>query len=111
MHFNPTRRVRQTRLPANALDDDSCLSEPKVVLLSDKIASDYRSLVGATNWICTLRMDCKFPQHVVAGHMQYPRVWDMYCAIWYLKYLVHTADYPLVLGGPIIDPQCMSGVV
>ena len=108
IHFNPTRRVRQTRLPANALDDDSCLSEPKLVLLSDKIASDYRSLVGATNWICTLRMDCKFPQHVVAGRMQSPRVWDMYCAIWYLEYLVHTVDYPLVLGGPIIDPQGMS---
>ena len=32
----------------------------------------------------------------------------MYCAIWFVEYLVHTADYPLVLGGPIIDPQGMS---
>ena len=106
IHFNPARRVRQTRLPANALDDDLC--ESKLVLLGDKMASEYRSFVSATNWICTLRMDCKFPQHVVAGRMQTPREWDMYCAMWYLEYLVHTAEYPLVLGGPIIDPQGMS---
>ena len=72
------------------------------------MSSEYKSLIGAKKWIASLRMNCKFPQHAVAGRMQSPRKWDMFCAIWYLEYVVHTADYPLVLGGPVIDPQGSS---
>ena len=105
---NPKRRRRQTMLPSNALDDDTSLSPEVIKTLSGKAITEYRSIVGAENWISSIRMDCKFAQHIVAGKMAEPRNWDLYCAIWYLEYLVETADYPLVLGGPIIDPQAMS---
>ncbi len=105
---NPQRRKRLTRLPSNALDADELLNEEVIQTLKGKLITDYRSLVGAENWISSIRMDCKFPQHVVAGRMANPRRWDLYCAIWYLEYLVETSDYPLVLGGPIVDPQAMS---
>ena len=95
-------------LPSNALDDDKSLSPEVIKTLSGKAITEYRSIVGAENWISSIRMDCKFAQHIVAGKMAEPRNWDLYCAIWYLEYLVETADYPLVLGGPIIDPQAMS---
>jgi hypothetical protein len=78
------------------------------VPLNGKDVTNYRGIVGSTNWVSLLRMDCKFYQHVVAGRMQNPRVWDMYCAVWYLEYLSYTDEYPLVLGGPIVDPQSMS---
>ena len=65
-------------------------------------------MVGALNWIASLRMNCKFPQHVVAGRTQSSRKWSMFCALWYLEYVVNTADYPLVLGGAVVDPQGSS---
>jgi hypothetical protein len=106
--YNRQRRTRLTRLPANALDDDLNFTEEQLSLLDYDSVSEYRSVVGALNWIASLRMDCKFPQHVVAGRMQSPREWDMFCAIWYLEYVINTADYPLVLGGPVVDPQGSS---
>ena len=104
--YNPKRRTRKTGLPSGALEPN--LSEDQMVLLSGKEVTHYRGIVGSLNWVSLIRMDCKFYQHIVAGRMQEPRVWDMYCVIWYLEYMVHTAEYPLVLGGPIVDPESMS---
>ena len=105
---NPKRRKRLTQLPSNALNEDNELNPELILPLDNKLTTEFRSLVGAENWISSIRMDCKFAQHVVAGRMANPRRWDLYCAIWYLEYLIYSADYPLVLGGPHIDPQAMS---
>jgi hypothetical protein len=74
--------------------------------LSD--SSIYRSIVGCINWIVSIRFDCKFASHVVAGRTSSARKWDMYCAVWLLNFLDYSKDWPLVLGGPIIDFCAMS---
>ena len=106
--YNPKRRKRVTWLPSNALDSDDCFTEDKLAALDDDMTTDYRGIVGALNFISLLRPDAKFPQHVVAGRMQKPREWDMFCIIWYLEYMVGTADYPLVLGGPEVNINARS---
>jgi hypothetical protein len=106
--YNPKLRKRMTWLPSNALDADDKFAEEQLRMLSEETMSDYRGIVGSLNFIVTLRPDAKFPQHVVASRMMAPREWDMFCLIWYLEYMIETADYPLVLGGPQVSLECMS---
>ena len=106
--YNPKGRKRPTWLPINALGDNDTLSEDQLSDLGEEMASQYRSIVGSLNFVSTLRPDAKFPQHVVAARMANPREWDMFCAIWYLGYMIETADFPLVLGGAQVSLECMS---
>ena len=106
--YNPKRRLRFTRLPSNALINDEELSTEMRLLLNTNMITEYQRIVGSMNWVSLLRFDFQFPQHVVAGRMAKPREWDFYCLVWYVEYAVRTADYPLVLGGPIVDPEVMS---
>ena len=53
-------------------------------------------------------MDTKFSFHVVAGFSQAPNEWNMYTIIWFLEFIILTADWPLVLGGPQVDFEVMT---
>jgi hypothetical protein len=106
--YNPHGRKRLCWLPSNALDSDDKFSAEQLQVLSGKRTTEYRAIVGVLNFISTLRSDIKFPQHVTAGHMQAPREWDMFCVVWYLEYVIETAEYPLVLGGPEVSLESMS---
>jgi len=108
LEFNPKRRTRNCPLPSNALEEDELLGEEDRVFLSEADTSMYRGIVGITGWIVTTRFDGKFAHHVTASRMNAPRRWDMRCAVWFVEFLVNTVDWPLVLGGPIIDMEVMS---
>ena len=106
--YNPKGRKRLTWLPSNALGDNEIFSDEQLRGLGEEMASQYRAIVGSSNYVSTLRPDVKFPQHIVAGRMANPREWDMFCVVWYLEYMIETADYPLVLGGPQVSLEAMS---
>jgi hypothetical protein len=42
---------------------------------------------------------------VIAKKLATPRVWDMYLAVWLMEHIILTKEWPLILGGPTIDPE------
>jgi hypothetical protein len=90
------------------LDDDCLLFEEDLVMLSAENNTRYRAIVGVTCWIVTTRFDGKFAHHFLTGRVEGAKKWEMRCAVWFLEFLVNTIDWPLVLGGPIIDLEVMS---
>jgi hypothetical protein len=42
---------------------------------------------------------------VIAKKLATPRVWDIYLAVWLMEHIILTKEWPLILGGPIIDPE------
>ena len=108
LEFNPKRRTRNCPLPSNALEEEELLFEEDRAFLNEESTTAYRGIVGITGWIVTTRFDGKFAHHVAASRMNKPRRWDLRCAVWFVEFLVNTVDWPLVLGGPIIDIEVMS---
>lgn len=71
--------------------------------LDSRMITKYQEMVGIANWICSIRMDGKFGYSVIAERQSSPREWDMRCAVWFLEFMVNTIDWPLVLGGDVLD--------
>ena len=101
--MNPKRRVRNSPLPSNALEEDDCLHPDELKMCSKEEITVYQEIVGLVNWICSIRQDGKFAYSVIAERQSKPRKWDTRCAVWFLEFLVNTVDWPLVLGGDTID--------
>jgi hypothetical protein len=76
--------------------------------LSDEDAKVYEQLVGCFNWIVGAMPEFKFQNLVQARKGFRPLAWDLYCACWAKDYLIASIDRPLVLGGPVVDPQATS---
>ena len=106
--FNPSDRVRQSPLPINALESDENLKLNYGEFINSEGTAMLRGIVGCIGWITTIRFDCKFAYHVIAGRTSSARLWDLYCAAWCLEFLKFSVDWPLVLGGPIIDLRAMT---
>jgi hypothetical protein len=106
--FNPSDRVRQSPLPSNALESNENLKLDYSEFINSEGTAMLRGIVGCIGWIATIRFDCKFAYHVIAGRTSSARLWDLYCAAWCLEFLKFSVDWPLVLGGPIIDLRTMT---
>jgi hypothetical protein len=105
---NPHRRVRRTPGPVNVLRSKEDMGIDKVKLLSEEGTKTYQALVGTLNWLAGARPDTRYHVSLVARRLKAPRVWDMFCAVWCMDYFTATIDTPLVLGGPVLDPQATS---
>jgi hypothetical protein len=104
-HYNPTGRVRYTPLPLKPMLEEPELSEVQRELLPEEDIHLYMSLVMSMGWIVgNVRPNLKFSHHVIAKKLACPRVWDMYLAVWLLEHILLTKEWPLVLGGPRVDP-------
>ena len=104
-HFNPTGRVRYTPLPLKPLLDDLELNETQQKQLPEEDIKVYMSLVMSLGWIVgNIRPNLKYSHHVIAKKLACPKVWDLYLAVWVMEHMVLTKEWPLVLGGPSVDP-------
>ena len=104
--FNPTGRVRYTPLPLKPIPDEDDLAPEQKVLLSPVDIKLFMSLTMSIGWIVgNVRPNLKFPHHVIAKKLATPRVWDMYLAVWLMEHIILTKEWPLILGGPTIDPE------
>ena len=107
--YNPTGRVRYTPLPLKPVLVDHEMTAEQKVLLPEKGIREYMSLVMSIGWIVgNIRPNMKFAHHVIAKRLAKPRVWDMYLAVWVMNHMVLTKNWPLVLGGPIVDPEVFT---
>ena len=106
--YNPKGRKRTAPLPHNALINEEDLADDMRELLPQDLHTVYRGIVGILNFIGSTRMDAKFSFHVVAGFSQAPNRWNMFTVIWFLEFIILTADWPLVLGGPVVDFEVMT---
>lgn len=107
--FNPTGRVRYTPLPLRPVLDDVDLNETQRELLPGKSVKEYMSLVMSIGWVVgNIRPTLKFAHHIIAKRLSCPRIWDVYLAVWVLDHIVFTKQWPLVLGGPVVDPEVFS---
>ena len=103
--YNPTGRIRYTPLPLKPILDDQELTDVQKIPCDDKEIKVYMSLIGGTGWITgNIRPNLKFAHHVLAKRLQRPRVWEMYMATWFMEHIIFTKDWPLILGGPEVDP-------
>ena len=107
--FNPAAKVRYTPLPLKPiLDEDDMSTEQKVSLHGSDIKL-YMSLVMSIGWIVgNIRPNLKFSHHVIAKKLACPRKWDMFLAVWLLEHIILTKEWPLILGGPVVDPEVYS---
>lgn len=107
--FNAKGRTRKTALPVDAIRADDDLDDEYVALLSSADIEVYQSVGGCIQWIVgSTRHEAKLGAFLLSTRMAKPRVWDMYIAVYVMDYLASTADAPLVLGGPVIDPVVFS---
>ena len=106
--YNKHGRIRTIAVPVNAIREDSECIDTQAQLLSVKEHSDFQSLGGGIGWVTGTRPDAKFGYFLIARKLSAPREWDMHVLVWLLNYLTHTAKAPLVLGGPIVDPELHS---
>jgi hypothetical protein len=105
-HMNPTGRVRYTPLPLKVMLTDEDLNEVQKELLPPSDIKLYMSLVMSMGWVIgNVRPNMKFAHHVMAKRMANPRVWDMYIAVWAFEHMILIKEWPLVLGGPTVDPE------
>lgn len=103
--FNKTNRPRKTPLPVNAIQFDEELEGGYAAMLTSDEVAVYQSLGGCIQWVTgSTRHDAKLGAFLVSMRMSKPRMWDMFIAVFVMDYLIGTADTPLVLGGPVIDP-------
>jgi hypothetical protein len=106
---NPRNVKREVPGPCHNPDEDAkglhhdCFAE-----LSVKGTKQYQELVGTLSWIAGARPDIKYACLLLSKKCIKPLRWDLQCAVWCMDYLVNTADTPLVLGGPILDPETTS---
>jgi len=108
-HYNPTGRVRHTPLPLKPVIDQLEMNETQVQLLPEDDIKLYMSLVMSLGWIVgNIRPNLKFSHHIIAKKLACPKVWDMYLAVWVLEHVVLTKEWPLVLGGDVVDPEVYS---
>ena len=107
--FNPKGKLRYTPLPLKPIVEDHELSEGLKERLSAKNIKVYMSIVMSIGWIVgNIRPNLKFAHHVIAKKLAVPRVWDMYLAVWLFEHVVLTKNWPLVLGGKIVDPEVFA---
>lgn len=105
LKFNKKNRVRQTAIPVDAIKFDEELGSDYVVALCKEEIEVYQSLGGCIQWVTgSTRHDAKLGAFLLSTRMAKPRMWDMFLAVYVMDYLSATAEAPLVLGGPIIDP-------
>ena len=102
--LNPRHRVRTQAFPSNG-DDRKDIPVEKTVQCKDNQNVDYQKLTGSLNFIMRTRPSLKYEMRELAAHNHSPRVWDWERAIWFMEYLEHTKDMPLVLGGDKFEPQ------
>lgn len=100
--------MRATPGPINVLAGDGDLAPEQAELLKPRDQKSYQELVGTFGWLAGARPDIRYNTMLLSKQCKAPRRWDMQCAIWMLQYLRATADAPLVLGGPVLDPQATS---
>jgi hypothetical protein len=104
--YNARNKVRKAALPLNAIKNDCELEGEVGALLDNEGKATYQSLVGNIGWVVnSTRPDCKLGSYLLSTRMGKPRRWDMFLAVWVMDYLVDTKLAPLVLGGPVIDPE------
>lgn len=107
--YNPTGRVRYTPLPLKPVLDDEDLNDAQKELLSEADITLYMSIVMSIGWVIgNIRPNLKFSHHIVAKKLSCPRVWDMYLAIWLMEHILLTIQWPLIIGGPNVDPAVYS---
>jgi len=106
--YNHHGRVRHVPVPMNAIKSDEECVNSQATLLEQSEKNDYLSLNGCVGWIAGTRPDVKLAVFLASRRVVTPREWDMYCLVWLMNYLEVTQDAPLVLGGPIVDPELHS---
>ena len=106
--YHKHHRVRQSPGPLNVLKKNEELLELEANDLDSKEAKIYQEIVGVMMWVTGARPDIRFHVLILSKRCVRPRVWDMFCAVWAMKYLEWSRDAPLVLGGPVLDPQTTS---
>jgi hypothetical protein len=103
--MNPTGRVRYTPLPLKPQLCEEEMTEVQRELLPAGDIKTYMSLVMSMGWIIgNVRPNLKYTHHVLAKRLVNPRVWDLYLATWAMEHLILIKQWPLILGGPVIDP-------
>lgn len=85
---------------------DEELNEVQKALLPAADIKVYMSLVMSMGWVIgNVRPNMKFTHHILSKRLSNPRVWDMYLAVWALEHMILIKEWPLVLGGPTVDPE------
>jgi hypothetical protein len=106
---NPHGYKREVPGPCHNPDEDACgLHSDRFAELSERGTKQYQELVGTLSWIAGARPDIKYACLLLSKKCIKPLKWDLQCAVWCMDYLVHTAYVPLVLGGPVLDPEATS---
>lgn len=104
--FNQRGRVRKNPVPTDAIKFDEDLDEVSGRLLLPAEVKLYQSVVGCVNWVVnSTRPDAMMGNFLLSTRMATPRWWDLSLAAHMVDYLVGTAEAPLVLGGPVLEPE------
>lgn len=104
--FNKRGRVRKNPVPVDAIKFDEDLDEVFGRFLSPPEVKLYQSVVGCVNWVVnSTRPDAMLGNFLLSTRMAKPRWWDLSLAAHMVDYLVGTAEAPLVLGGPVLEPE------
>jgi hypothetical protein len=104
--YNPSGKIRGAPLPTNALKED--LTDRQAILLNEQECKIYMGLNGQIGWITSqVRVDSRFAYWVLSRKMGKARQWDMYLAVFCMEYLYTTIELPLILGGPVADPEVL----
>lgn len=105
--MNPKHKVRKTPLPACALkSEEDLVGTESAALLSVKDIKVYQSMVGCIGWIAgSSKPECKFGYFVLATRLSAPRTWDLFLAVYVMEYMIANISVPLVLGGPVCNPE------
>ena len=105
-HMNPTGRVRHTPFPLKPVLCDHEMTELQKQLIPEQDIKEYMSMVMSVQWVVqNVRPNLRFCHHVLAKRMSNPRVWDVYLSVWLLEHMILTKNWPLVLGGSVVDPE------
>jgi hypothetical protein len=106
-YMNPTGRVRHTPFPLKPiLHEDEMTDVQRELISTDKEIKEYMSVVMSIQWVITnVRPNLKYCHHILAKRLRNPREWDVYLAVWLLEHVILIKNWPLVLGGHVVDPE------
>jgi hypothetical protein len=107
--YNPMSRRRIIPVPVKSIRKEDELDSFQASRLDVDELKEYQSLVGSIGWITgSTRHDARYAYFLASRVISKPRQWDMYLAVWLMDYLVGTKETPLVLGGPVINPEVVA---
>jgi hypothetical protein len=101
--FNPSQHKRTNFLPPQH-KSLVALTPEQIRLLTTKELEVYMKINGYMTWVVGARPDGRYASYQHSSHLANATIHDFYNLVYSMDYLVATADMPLILGGPSIEP-------